>query len=213
MLDRAFCNGSKYLMKKKHLYTIKNIVTAIAVTMFFSCKNDFDKVQKIGVLQNQPIGEAVNIDLKYTELKDNNKRIKVQEDDSLEVKLVANLLSPKMLDYSNRDFPFSEFPEGIELKVYDEANNKTTITSNYAIFYTDTDIIDLKGDVVIATPNKDTLFTDQLYYNEKLKWVFTNHPFYFKRTTGYTKGNGFDSDKDFKNFQMLEMGGDFELDN
>jgi hypothetical protein len=26
-------------------------------------------------------------------------------------------------------------------------------------------------------------------------------------------GSGFDSDKDFKNFQMLEMGGDFELDN
>ena len=29
----------------------------------------------------------------------------------------------------------------------------------------------------------------------------------------FTKGNGFDSDKGFTNFQMLEMGGDFELDN
>ncbi len=188
-------------MIKYHLHTIKNIVTVIAVTMFFSCKNDFDEVQKIGILQNQPIGEAENIDLKYTELKEDT------------VKLLANLLSPKMLDYSNRDFKFSEFPDGIELKIYDDDGKKTTITSKYAIFYADTDIIDLRGDVVIATQNKDTLFTEQLYYNEKLEWVFTNHPFYFKRTTGFTKGNGFDSDKAFKNFQMLEMGGDFELDN
>ena len=190
-------------MIKPYLHSIKNIVTAITVTIFFSCKNDFGEVQKIGVLQNQPIGEAENIDLKYTELRE----------DTLEVRLLANLLSPKMLDYSNRDFAFSEFPEGIELKVFDDNNNKTTITANYAIFYTDTDLIDLKGDVVIATQNEDTLFTDQLYYNEKLEWVFTNHPFLFKRTTGFTKGNGFDSDKGFKNFQMLEMGGDFELDN
>ena len=53
-------------MIKHHFHTIKNIVTVIAVTMFFSCKNDFGEVQKIGVLQNQPIGEAENIDLKYT---------------------------------------------------------------------------------------------------------------------------------------------------
>jgi LPS export ABC transporter protein LptC len=188
-------------MKINSLHIIKNLVTTIVVTLFFSCNNDFGEVQKVGILQNQPISEASNINLTYTEL---------QEDT---VKLLANLESPKMLDYSNRGFAFSEFPKGIELKVYDADNNKTTITSEYAVFYTETDIIDLRGNVIIVTHNKDTLFTEQLYYNEKLEWVFTNHPFYFKRTAGFTKGNGFDSDKDFKNFQMLEMGGDFELDN
>jgi len=188
-------------MRTNHLHIIKNLVTAIVVTLFFSCKNNFDEVQKIGVLQNQPIGEAEDIDLKYTEYKDST------------VDLLANLLSPKMLDYSNRPFSFSEFPEGVELKIYDEDDNKTTILANYAIYYTDTDIIDLQGNVRIATHEKDTLFTEQLYYNEKLEWVFTNEPFYFKRTKGFTEGLGFDSDKTFEKFQMLEMGGDFELDN
>ena len=155
-------------MIKQYLHSIRNLVTAIVVTLFFSCKNNFNEVQKVGVLQNQPIGEAENIDLKYTEFKEDT------------VRLLANLLSPKMLDYSNRDFPFSEFPDGIELKVYDDNNNKTTITSRYAIYYTETDIIDLRGNVVIATKDNDTLFTEQLYYNEKLEWVFTNQPFYFK---------------------------------
>jgi LPS export ABC transporter protein LptC len=184
-------------MNLNKINIIKNLVTAIAVTLFFSCKNNFDEVQKVGVLQNQPVGEAESIDLKYTEF----------EDDS--VKLLANLLSPKMLDYSNRDFSFSEFPEGIELIVYGEDNKKTKIFADYAIVYNNTDIIDLRDNVIIATHDNDTLFTDQLYYNEKLEWVFTNESFTF----GPLHGNGFDSDKEFKNFQMLEMGGDFEIDN
>ena len=182
-------------------YLINAIVTVFTVTMLFSCQNNFQEVQKVGILQNQPIGEAEGIDLKYTEL------------DKDTVKLLANLLSPKMLDYSNRNFGFSEFPDGIELKIYDDNNNMTMITSNYAMYYTDTDIIDLRGNVIIATHEKDTLFTEQLYYNEKLEWVFTNEPFFYKRTTGFTKGIGFDSDKEFKNVQMLEMGGDFEIEN
>lgn len=171
------------------------------MTLFFSCSNDFSEVQKVGVLQNQPIGEAEHIDLKYTVFKEDT------------VRLVANLLSPKMLDYSNRQFAFNEFPNGIELKLYDDNNNKTTITSNYAIVYSDTDIIDLRGDVKIATYQKDTLFTEQLYYNQKLEWLFTNEPWLFKRLGSPSHGVGFDSDKEFKNFQLLEMGGEIELDN
>ena len=118
-----------------------------------------------------------------------------------------------MLDYSNRDFAFSEFPNGILLKVYDEDNQMTTISSSYAIFYSETDIIDLRGNVIIATHENDSLFTEQLFYNQKLEWIFTNVPWLFKRAVGPLHGIGFDSDKDFKNFQMLEMGGDVELDN
>lgn len=188
-------------MSKYKLHIIRNLVTAIVVTLFFSCTNDFNEVQKVGVLQNKPISEAINIDLKYTEIADDT------------VRLLANLISPNMLDYSNRKFPFSEFPNGIELIIYDEDNNKTTITSDYAIVYNDTDIIDLQGNVKIATQQKDTLFTEQLFYNQKLEWIFTNEPWLFKRSIGPLHGIGFDSDKSFKNFQMLEMGGEFELDN
>ena len=188
-------------MNLKQLHIKLDLVTVLAVTLFFSCNNDFEEVQKVGVYQNQPIGEAKNIDLKYTE---------VQEDS---VKLIANLISPKMLDYSNRDFSFSEFPNGIELVVYGEGNKATKIFADYAIVYNDTDIIDLRRNVVVATPSKDSLFTDQLYYNEKLEWIFTNQSFTLKRLVGPTRGNGFDSDKEFKNFQMLEVDAVFELDN
>jgi LPS export ABC transporter protein LptC len=188
-------------MQNKYLHIIKSLVTTLVVTLFFSCENDFSDVQKVGILQNQPIGEAENIDLKYTEFIEDTVRLK------------ANLISSKMLDYSNRGFAFSEFPNGILLKVYDKEGKMTTITSRYAIFYTETNIIDLRENVTITTHQNEKLVTEQLFYNEKLEWVFTNEPWVFNRVEGVSRGLGFDSDKDFKKFQMLEYGGDFELNN
>ena len=50
-------------MTAYNLHIIRNLVTAIVVTLFFSCSNDFDDVQKVGILQNQPIGEAEEIEI------------------------------------------------------------------------------------------------------------------------------------------------------
>ena len=54
-------------MELNFSHILKTIVITIVVTMVFSCESNFKEVQKIGVLQNQPIGEATNINLKYTE--------------------------------------------------------------------------------------------------------------------------------------------------
>ena len=109
-----------------------------------------------------------------------------------------------MLDYSNRSFGFSEFPEGIELIIYDRDNNKSKIFADYAIFYNETGLIDLQGNVIFATHDNDTLFTSQLYYDQKLEWVFTNKSCRLRTNSSDINGKGFDSDRDFKNKQMLE---------
>lgn len=187
-------------MKAHISHSIKNIVTVIAVTMFFSCKNNFKEVQKVGILQNEPIGEAEHIDLKYTEKLEDSGKLK------------ANLKSPKMFDYSNRSFAFSEFPQGIHLTVFDEENNKSVIVSDYAIFYSETDLIDLQGNVVISTHSRDTLFAEQLYYDQKREWLFTNKPVTLRSGSEISHGKGFDSDSNFKNFEVTEMSGIVYLD-
>jgi len=184
----------------KNLNTNIIIVTAVVVTMFFSCKNDLKDVNKIGVLQNQPIGEAKNINLKYTETEDSI------------AKVIANLESPKMLDYSNRDFSFSEFPNGVRLSLYDENNKKNIVLADYAIVYNATDLIDLQGNVILITPQRDSLFAEQLYYDQKREWLFTNEPVRLKSATA-NNGHGdiFDSDTKFKNYTILEGRGDMIL--
>lgn len=173
-----------------------HIVTAIAVTMFFSCKNNFKEIQQIGVLQNEPIGVAEQINLKYTD----SGRLK------------ANLLSPKMLDYSNRDFSFSEFPDGVVLHLFYENKQRNIIVADYAIVYNETDLIDLRGNVVITTNAKDTVYTEQLYYNQKDDWIFTNQPVRYVSPTKIVTGNAFDSNRDFDDFGVTELTGTQYLD-
>jgi len=178
---------------KKH--TILNIVTVFTVTMFFSCKDNFKEVQKIGISENEPIGIADTFNLKYT--------------DSGRVKAI--LISPKMLDYSNRDFPFSEFPEGIYLEVFDEDNNKSVVVADYAISYSHTDLLDLQGNVKLSTYKNDTLFAEQLYYDQDKEWLFTNRPVSFKIGFDKINGKGFDSDSKFTNAEVIEVDGNITV--
>ena len=184
-------------MNKKLIYNILNIVAVIfTVTMFFSCNDNFKQVQKIGISENEPIGISENINLKYTD----------------SGRVTANLLSTKMFDYSNRDFPFNEFTDGITLYVFDEENKKSTIISDYAIVYEKTDLIDLQGHVVITTHDGHVLKTEQLYYDKGREWLFTNVPVTFTTKLDVINGNGFDSNSKFTNAEVLEVTGIISLD-
>lgn len=172
-------------------YKIMLMVTVLTVTMFFSCKNNFKDIQNIGVLDSGPLSIAENINMKYTD----------------SGKLKSHLISPKMLNYSNREFPFYEFPEGINLTLFDDDDNKSNVVSDYAILYNETDLIDLQGNVVLTTHNNDTLYAEQLFYDQKTEWLFTNQPVRFVTKERIINGNGFDSNKDFSRAHVLETTG------
>ena len=183
-------------MSNLSTYRYKTMVTAFAVTMFFSCKNNFKEVQSLGILDSGPLAVAENINSKYTD----------------SGKLKSTLISPKMLNYSNRRFAFYEFPEGIDLKVYDDDNNESHVIADYAIMYDETKLIDLQGNVILATHNKDTLFAEQLFYDQDTEWMFTNQPVQFKTKDQLINGNGFDSDRNFTKARVLEVTGYVMLD-
>ena len=172
------------------------MVTVLTVTMFFSCKDNFKEVQNIGLLSDKPITEAENINTKYTD----SGRLK------------SHLISPKMLDFSNRKFSFVEFPQGINFTIYDEKGNKNNVVADFAMIYNDTDLIDLQGNVVVTTYSNDTLFTEQLFYDQKREWMFTNEPVKFRRKDNIDLGTGFDANKDFTIANVLEYSGTIYLD-
>jgi LPS export ABC transporter protein LptC len=178
------------LFTKKY---ILNMVTIFVVTMFFSCESDIKKVTHLSETIFIPTGEADSINLKYT--------------DSGRVKSV--LKSAKMLDYSSITNPFTEFPKGIHLTLFDDRGNTTTIVSNYAISYKKTSIIDLQGKVIISSQNGKKLETEQLYFDQKSEWFFTEKFFkYSDETGGYIEGPGVDFSKDFKIFNMQKSSGE-----
>ncbi len=167
------------LLKK---YRILTVVTVFAVTLFFGCESNFKEVQKINFSEFVPSGDANEINLKYTD----SGRIK------------AILVSPKMLDFSSVNFPFSEFPKGIDVTLYDNKGKQTFIKSDYAVSYKLTNIIDLKGNVKITSQDGQMLETEQLYFDQKNNWFFTEKSFKFTDPKGVSNGQGIDFSKDFK---------------
>jgi LPS export ABC transporter protein LptC len=167
---------------------------AFVVTMFFGCESNFKEVQKINFTEFTPTGDADKVNLKYT--------------DSGLIKVV--LISPKMLDFSSVDFPFTEFPKGIDVTLYDNKAKKTHVTSNYAISYKITGIIDLQGKVKIVSEDGPTLETEQLYYDQKNEWFYTEKKFKFTDSKGASNGQGIDFSKDFKIINSQRITGEIE---
>ena len=178
-------------MKIKSSISNKRIAILSTVAILFSCSNRLDQIHKRNQTDFFPLSIAENINTKYTD----------------SGRLTSILVSSKMINFSNHDFPFYEFPEGIQLTLLDTKKASSTVVSNHAVVYNETDLIDLRGDVVLTTANNDTLFTDQLYYDQKKEWLFTDFPVKFRTKDYITNGNGFDANQDFTNAQVLQVTG------
>lgn len=146
-----------------------------------SCEGNFKEVQKIHYTEFVPTGEADNFNLKYT--------------DSGRIKSI--LVSPKMMDYATVEFPFTEFPKGVHVTMYDNKGERTFITSDYAVTFKGTDIIDLQKNVKIFNERGQKLETEQLYFDQKNEWFFTEKKYKFTDPNGVSYGEGVDFSKDF----------------
>ena len=180
----------KIAIKLQFLFIISVLSLIIA-----SCESNFREVQKSTFAEFAPSGESDSINLKYT--------------DSGKIKSV--LITPKMLDYATVEFPFTEFPKGINVTMYDEKAKKTFITAKYAITFKDTDLIDLQGSVKITNETGQIFETEQLYFDQNNEWFYTEKRYKFTDPKGNSFGEGVDFSKDFKIISSKRITG--EIDN
>lgn len=172
----------------------RNSIPLLAILLALiiaSCESNFKEVQKMGLSEFTPSGDADSINLKYTD----------------SGRITANLISPKMLDYATVAYPFTEFPKGMHLTLFDKNGKQTYIDAKYAISHKTTNIIDLQGDVKISNQNGELLETEQLYYDQKNEWFFTEKKFKFTSPKGVSYGEGIDFSKDFKKVNSQKISG------
>ena len=110
-------------------------------------------------------------------------------------------------DYTNQKFPYSEFPNGIKITFFDKDKNVTIVTSNYAITYTRTNIVDLVGDVVINNHDGSVLKTSQLYWDPQQEWLFSEKKFSFKKKDYDIIGKRLDANRSFTIFNTGQLDG------
>jgi LPS export ABC transporter protein LptC len=187
-------NGSeKHYIIKIMRKGVGYIAFLLAILFLQSCESNIKDVQRIYKTTFVPTGEADSINLKYT--------------DSGRVKSI--LQSLKMIDYSTAKNPFVEFPKSVLVTLIDANGNKTTVVADKAISYKKTEVIDLIGNVKIQTYDGKVLVTNQLYFDQKNEWFFTEEAFTFKDADGsYLQGIGIDFSKDFKIFNMQNNNGE-----
>ncbi len=165
-------------------YFLKSVMALSFVITLFSCEGNYQNIQKLNLKDEAPVAVGKNINLKYTD----------------SGKVAANLIAPKLLDYSNYEFPYQEFPEGIILHFWEDGK-KSTIIADYAIKYEYTSLVDLRRNVVIRTSDSIILKAQQLYWDQKNEWLFTDQPYQIKFEDGsYNDGAQFDSSQDFTVF-------------
>lgn len=168
----------------------------VIMVLYSSCESNFKEVQKSTFSEFVPSGEAEKMNLKYTD----------------SGRITAILKSPKMMDYTNVDFPFTDFPKGIDLTLYDKNSKRTIILADYATSYKTTNIIDLSGNVKISSQDGQILETDQLYFDQKNEWFFTEKKFKFTDVKGISNGQGIDFSKDFKVINSQKITGEIDSD-
>ena len=161
-------------------------VVVISIALFISCYDNTKVISDIESNRQQgPIGTASNIRMVYT--------------DSL--KIQAILTAPKHLDYTNLDFRYAEFPEGLKVIFFDENGNENEVLADYGILYNDTKLVDLKGNVQLKSFKGSKLNTSQLFWDAESEWLFTEKPFKYEDSDYNFKAMRLDTNKDFTKFQ------------
>ena len=128
-----------------------------------------------------------------------------------------HFVTPLMEGYSQAAEPYREFRKGVEITTYKDDSLSTVdavLTANYAIYYEKRRLWEAKGDVVVEKSDGKKLFTQQLFWNERTKKIYSNVDSKIVQSGGTDVfiGEGFESDEEFKDWRFRRMKGRMEVD-
>ncbi|MDC9721680.1 MAG: LPS export ABC transporter periplasmic protein LptC [Urechidicola sp.] len=180
---------------------MKTIIKSIAVismtAMLFSCGNSTQEIRDLLADKNLPIGIATDINNIYT-------------DSGI---VTSKLQAPLLHNFSNREnHPYSEFPEGVRIVTLDENMDSIVVTGNYAIIYSKTSNSEIRGHVVINNYlEHKKLMTEQLFWDQKTKYFYTEKAFTLYTLTDTIHGIGFDASENLETFIAKNIRGNIYL--
>lgn len=161
--------------------------------MFFlftlvSCENDLDNIAKLSATDISADEVSDSLTVIYT--------------DSARVKFI--IFGQKVEKY-NTEKPKTIINDGLKVRFFDdEENNTATLTSIYGEIDEKTQAIVCKYDVVFANHEKDqTLFTEELQWDQKGKKVYTPGNVTIKQGDGYLYGKGMEANEDFSWYKII----------
>ncbi len=177
------------LLKYQFLYHF------ILVIFSSSCAN-WDKTELKSPSLLQPTSTSFEIRMVYT--------------DSLKINSI--LTAPIHEDYKNLFLKYSIFPNGLKIIFYDNFGCPNVVEADYGTIYKDTSILDLVGNVKIASSDGDYLRTSQLYWDAESDWFFTDKNFKFWNSDYNVAAIRLDANKQFTKFNTGRLTGTMSVE-
>lgn len=107
-----------------------------------------------------------------------------------------HLTSPIWLMYEDAEDPFWRFPKGLELEQYDLAMNpESTVECDSATYFSRRRLWRLDGNVVMVNTDRDSFLTQQLFWDQNAKKIYSDSFIHIVRTDRTIEGYGFESDQ------------------
>lgn len=105
--------------------------------------------------------------------------------------------------FEDADEPFWKFPEGIELEQYDlELQPESTVTCDSAVYYSRKRLWQLDGNVVMVNTDADSFLTQQLFWDQNARKIYSDSFIHIVRTDRIIEGYGFESDQSMKYYSV-----------
>ena len=180
----------------KHIKLV--VPTIVGATIFYSCNPDTEAIQYFSDKKSIPGITAYNSEVLYTE--DGKAKIKV--------------FAPVTIHYQFSDEPYTDFPEGISVSTYDDTLGvESTLTAKQAVFYEKKSLWQAKNNIVAKNRKGEVLNTEELFWDQKKKMIYSNVNVKINSVNGVVFGRGLTSDETFNNWEIKEpYGGEFNVD-
>jgi len=164
----------------------------LLLSLFFSsCLTDINEINNLTKNNNEPFEIIENVELYYS--------------DSAVLKV--KLLAPIIERFSGNRNEIV-FPGGINVSFYSEGTNiQSTLQANYAIKKTETDITEIKENVILKNSKGEQLNTEHLIWDENNSILKSNEEVTITTQKEIIKGTGFEANQEFNSYKINNITG------
>ncbi len=179
----------------KHTIRIKKrFIPFILLTIYFGCTKieDVDLSEKKREFPSRTLIDA------HVIYKDSGK-------------IILDLRSPLIEEYAMIDSPYTKFPKGLEMYFFNKRNIDSPgyLRANWGMMSEIKGWYEGRGDVIVISEEGDTLKTQQLFWNKKLRKIFTQDTVYIvsKEGDSLQANNGLEAKDDLSEYILFNNSG------
>ena len=114
-----------------------------------------------------------------------------------------HVTAPLWQMFEDAEEPFWRFPDGLELEQYDtEMRPESTVICDSAVYFSRKRLWRLDGNVVMVNTQADSFLTQQLYWDQTSRKIYSDSFIHIVRTDRIIEGYGFESDQGMVSYSV-----------